>query len=368
MANTRRRRSSLKYESLLQSLREQITSGQYAPSDALLSESQLCQQFGVSRGPVRQALDVLARERLIYRIPGKGSFVADNTTTRQQGSTKRLHVLVDASAGLDDNFVVLEMIDGFTQALTRLGGSKLHYEFHRFRGTDDLRAEELIEGKDGLLVIPFTEHCVHFVESIQAVEIPVVTLFDKISSNSISNFFVNHEEAAYRATSLLFRLGHKRVCHVTDALQPGSFASNERRRGYTRAVKEAGADPDMWSIEGGDVNPAKVRDVIYSRLSQSDRPTGMLIGGGLMTPGALQAVDQLGLNIPDELSIIAFDDTAEAAMYDPPLCVIKQPLHKLAERALEQLITEIDQPGSQCVQVGLIPDLILRDSYAPRDV
>lgn len=367
MGETSSNHEGLKHEKLVREIRGRIRAGTLKPGDMLPSESQLCDEFKVSRGPVRQALAALTRDRMIYRVPGKGSFVSETASAPVTRDVVQLRVLVDASAGLDDNFVVLEIIGGLTDAVAKFGAAvKLSYEFHRFHSDHDLDPEQLAEGHDGLLVVPLTQYCVQFVESIGQSTVPVLTLFDRVGSGGMSNFFVDHEAAAYRATELLAQLGHDRIGYIADAFVPASFASRERQRGYGRAIEAAGQTPRIWTVGGTEGDHAKIRDGVLRQLQGEDPPTALIIGGGLLTPGVLQAVQAAGLTVPRDISLIAFDDTAEASLHDPPLCVIRQPLAKLAEAALEQLLDEVRGSAAGNLQRGFLPELVLRDSYSAR--
>src|SRR5690606_34168562 len=152
---------------------------------------------------------------------GKGTFVSDHATARRSngaGAT-RIRVLMDASPGRDDNFVAREISEGLSDALRRMGvPGRLQYEFHRFASEVDYDRQTLIEDVDAVLVVPFTRYCVEFLEQLRSPEVPVVALFDRIRSDFISNFYIEHERAATQVTELLLRLGHRRIAFVTDSV------------------------------------------------------------------------------------------------------------------------------------------------------
>lgn len=355
----------LKYKIIVDELRSSIRSGALKPGDLLKSESQLCTEYGVSRGPVRQALSELERERLTYRVPGKGTFVSDQAGARRNHTgAKRIRVLVDASPGRDDNFVAREISEGLSQTMRRLNfAGRLQYEFHRFESEADFDRDALLDGADGVLVVPFTQYCVRFLEGLRNPEVPVVALFDRVTSDCVSNFYVEHERAAHQVAELLLRLGHRQLAFIADSVNTTSAAMAERIAGYRRALEKFGRPAQQSVVVGTGFDPVAIRSTVRQLVEASDRPSAILIGGGYLTVPCTAAIRAAGLSVPGDLSVIAFDDTLEARLHEPPLSVVKQPLAALGERGLERLLSELDQPAKAAIRVGMTPELVLRESY-----
>jgi len=97
-------------------------------------------------------------------------------------------------------------------------------------------------------------------------------------------------------------------------------------------------------------------------LARPGRPSALLIGGGSLTEPALQAIRELEIRVPQDLSVIAFDDTPSAQGFDPALTVVKQPLERTAGTGLDRLMAEIERPGEKAAQTGLASELVVRGS------
>ncbi len=364
MTGQKTRSRGLKYKLIVDTLRSSIRSGTLKPGDLIKSESQLCEEYSVSRGPVRQALAELERERLTYRVPGKGTFVSDQVGARSGGAgAKRVRVLIDASPGRDDNFVAREISEGLSEAVRRLNFvGRLQYEFHRFESEADFNREALLGDVDGVLVVPFTRYCVDFLEEMRNPDVPIVALFDRVRSDYVSNFYIEHERAATQVTELLLRLGHRRIALVTDSIATTSAAMTDRIAGYRVALERAGLAGEALVVGTG-FDPVAVRTSVKQMVESPNRPTAILIGGGYLTVPCTGAIRAAGLDVPAELSVIAFDDTVEARLHEPPLSVVKQPLAALGERGLERLMSEFLEGAQPAVHIGMTPELVLRESY-----
>ena len=103
-----------------------------------------------------------------------------------------------------------------------------------------------------------------------------------------------------------------------------------------------------------------------SRLWDNPQPpTALLIGGGLLVQPVCQWLNTNGLRIPEDLSVIAFDDVSAAALQTPPLTVVKQPLIQGVKTALKRLWYELDHPLEPAIHNTMTPEIILRESCTP---
>jgi DNA-binding LacI/PurR family transcriptional regulator len=99
-----------------------------------------------------------------------------------------------------------------------------------------------------------------------------------------------------------------------------------------------------------------------------DPPTAVISGNNTLTLGALQAIHAHSIRVPDELSIIGFDDTDWATSMQPPLSVIAQPTYEIGRRAAELLLERMDNPGLPLRHIVLDTELILRASTGPAKI
>jgi DNA-binding LacI/PurR family transcriptional regulator len=351
-------------------LRAEIASGSLQQGQILESESALCRRFGISRITARRSLAVLGQEGLVETIQGKGRFVTERPETlAREAQAIRVRVLVDNTEDTIHDPWFLEAIEELNRPASRLTPPcRLLYEFHRFTNDRDPVALEMLAAGDcqGVLVIPFTQTCMDLLASRPAGQTPVVSFLRRLRSGPCSRFYVDQEAGAFRATDYLIRLGHRRIGLVNVAPEQSTPAAEDRDAGYRRALAAAGLAAEPELIVRPPWPPANVRNACLELLGKPGRPTAVLIGGSGLLKASLQALHESALRVPDQLSVIAFDDIPETQLHRPALTVVKQPLREGIRQAMNRLLAEIRGAADGPVEVVLKPELVVRDSCAAR--
>ncbi|MBC8135406.1 MAG: LacI family DNA-binding transcriptional regulator [Fibrella sp.] len=172
---------------------------------------------------------------------------------------------------------------------------------------------------------------------------------------------VDNEAGAYLAVTHLTELGHTRI-----AMMPGNGTSGnvERIAGYRRALAERNIAFDSAYL----YSTYAWEDVAYEQglhaLALPERPTAVFCYNDPIAFGLLRAARELGIRVPEQLSIVGFDDIPPAAMTTPPLTTVRQPLSLIGQRAVEILIGVIEGNLPRNHREITPPDLILRSSTA----
>jgi LacI family transcriptional regulator len=168
---------------------------------------------------------------------------------------------------------------------------------------------------------------------------------------------------AYQATTHLLGLGHRRIGVITGR-RDGS-ATRSRLQGHYAALAEAGVMPDPgleaeadFLVPGGAAAAARL-------LALADPPTAIFAFNDLMAVGALQAARARGLHLPEDLSVVGFDDTPEAEAAYPGLTTVQQPLKELGRMAVNLLVRLFDDHRGEPPRVELATRLVVRASTAP---
>ena len=146
----------------------------------------------------------------------------------------------------------------------------------------------------------------------------------------------------YEATRYLIDLGHRRIAHIQGPLK--HQCSHDRYQGYCDALREAGIEPDPALVLQGDFMPPSGRACAHTLLSLADPPTAIFASNDYMAYGVMAAAEEHGLSIPDELSVIGFDDTYPSALMQPPLTTIRQPFFDMGKRAIELMLSLLETP------------------------
>jgi LacI family transcriptional regulator len=249
---------------------------------------------------------------------------------------------------------------------------------HHFRvvlGDNDNDAEEelahlqILKGErvDGIILAPCGDTNRDYILDL-AEKLPVV-LFDRRLSNApLDTIVADNEYGAYLAVRhLIHGAGRHKVACLTLNLQFSNGA--ERFAGYQKALLESGIPLDTRWVKVGDYTEhSGYRDTL-ALLQSADSPQAIFASSHLQAIGALRAVRELGLSVPEDVAIVGFDEMPWAPLLAPPLTVVAQPVAQMATEATELLVKRIktrwDSPvdGSTVVQQVLHrPRLIDRES------
>ncbi|WP_118782520.1 substrate-binding domain-containing protein [Haemophilus haemolyticus] len=192
------------------------------------------------------------------------------------------------------------------------------------------------------------------------VSLPLVVMDWWFTELNADKILENSELGGYLATKALIDAGHRKIGIITGNLKK-SVAQN-RLQGYKNALSEAkiALNPHWiveshFDFEGGVLG-------IQSLLAQSSRPTAVFCCSDTIAVGAYQAIQQQGLRIPQDLSIMGYDDIELARYLSPPLSTICQPKAELGKLAVEALLQRIKNPNENYRTLVLEPTCVLRES------
>ncbi len=174
--------------------------------------------------------------------------------------------------------------------------------------------------------------------------------------------------AAQAMTDHLIGLGHRRIGFVRG--NPNNSASAERWRGFVAAIEAAGLDPDAMPVEQGDFTFRSGIVAGERLIDRADRPTAIFASNDDMAAAAISVAHRRGLHVPDDLSIVGFDDTSLATTTWPEITTVRQPIAAMAEVAVELLLTRIREQrtglsGSGGEDRVLDHELVVRESSGP---
>ncbi|WP_433514831.1 LacI family DNA-binding transcriptional regulator [Nonomuraea sp. CA-143628] len=194
-------------------------------------------------------------------------------------------------------------------------------------------------------------------------EVPVV-IADSRAAHRHPTFGMDEAAGTRAAVDHLLGLGHATVHHV--AGPAGSIPAQRRRAAWQRLLKRAGRVVPPPVV--GDWSPQSGYDAAR-RLLADDAVTAVFAANDQMAVGVLRAADELGRRVPDDLSVVGFDDLDFTPFLSPPLTTVRQDLAAVGRRCLEQLIAQIEAPqGAEAAASAsrfVLPELVVRASTAP---
>jgi len=223
---------------------------------------------------------------------------------------------------------------------------------------DLLRAKQVDGALVDGLVLP-RARLAHFVEE----GFPMVSLDRDIDFPSIPLVQVNNRLGAQLATEHLVRLGHTRIAHVTGRTHVRISA--ERQSGYEEELTRLGVPVDPALVAAGDFTEEGGYRATLELLERRPSFTALFAANDVSALGALRALSESGKRVPDDVSVVGFDDLWLAAYLTPPLTTIRQPLAEIGRLATELLIDVLrGKRRSRRVRHILRPELVVRASTA----
>jgi LacI family repressor for deo operon, udp, cdd, tsx, nupC, and nupG len=195
---------------------------------------------------------------------------------------------------------------------------------------------------------------------------PMVTVFERLAGHDAPVVRIDHRAASAEVTKHLIDLGHRRIAHIAGSRAAGS--TEHRLAGYKDALSAAGLPFDEALVVQGTFSMQSGADAMEKLLKLPAPPTGVFAGNDEMAFGAVKVAREHGLSVPEDLSVVGFDDQTTAAFYNPPLTTIHTPCRDIGRRATQELIELI--AGREATREAVMPtNLVIRASTAaPRDV
>jgi LacI family transcriptional regulator, galactose operon repressor len=304
---------------------------------------------GVSKATVSRVLnqkpdvDPITRERIL-RLIEERAFVPSITASRLAGGRSRVIGILIPSLTWP---LIPEIMRGISEVLEQSPYELLLYSIMREQDRTGKEQRDVIDRilatklAAGLLAV-FPGQSAQHLTRLHEQGIPIVMIDDQAKPTSIPWAGANNCMGSYAATRYLLRLGHRRIAHIQG---PSKFlVSYERYQGYCEALREFGISPDPELVMEGDFMPLGGRNCASKLLAMEERPTAIFAANDLMAYGVLEAAEERGLRVPEDLSLIGFDDIPLSAHTRPALTTVRQPFYSIGQRAIELLLSLLESP------------------------
>lgn len=228
--------------------------------------------------------------------------------------------------------------------------------------SDDVLREQIASLRNQLvdgLVLVTPAGGGHLMQASDGIRLPFV-MIDAMLGEHVPSVVVHQHHGALLATRHLIEAGHCAIAEITGPLDWSG--ARQRHDGWLSTLEEAGLTPGA-SVEGAWTAASGYR-AAQQLLGQGARFTALFVGNDQMALGALRALREGGLRIPEEVSVVGFDDIPEAAYFEPPLTTVRQDFATLGQQAVDLLLARMDAPDAPTHQRVLYPQLIERASVA----
>ncbi|WP_314505565.1 LacI family DNA-binding transcriptional regulator [uncultured Microbacterium sp.] len=304
-------------------------------------------RYGVSPDTMRRVLDVV--EKLGYQ----SSLGASSMRSHRTGV---IGVLVPAFEPFS-----AEILKGVGAAVRGTGLDLLAYSGSQ-DGTGEgweRRSVSRLSGTliDGVIMVTPT------VVAVGGSEVPIVAIDPHTGPADLPTVESDSFHGAQLAARYLIELGHTRIGFISG--RPDLRSSVLRDAGYRSALLEAGIPFDPRLVGVGRYQEDASRELAQELLSQVNRPTAIFAANDLSAIAVLAVAAELGISVPDELSVIGFDDIPEASRHVPSLTTVRQPMQRLGEVATKMLIALMNGEQPDQTHLRLPTRLVPRATTAP---
>lgn len=326
-------------------LRNAIKSGKLGPGQMVGTEFAFSQEWGFARNTVRRGIDTLVEEGLLERRPGKGLFVRP-----PQSATRTVQVVVPNLAWAHQ----VKFAHGVQAAARDCGAQILIYDAH---GQMDLDLDFIRRlpqtSTHGAIIVSL--HHRRFSEvlfELKAVDYPFVLVDQRLHDLEVPTVELDNYGGGYMVGKALAQMGHRRVAFLGPLnLQ----VVNDRLNGFRDAMLDAGVlfDRSLVTNLGGEgltdwINEiaSSAQEAVMPLLSRPDRPSAIFDGSGDIVPFIYQAVRKAGLRIPEDISVVSFDESPFVSFLEPEVARVQLSWTELGKIALDVLLKRMNQTAS----------------------
>lgn len=361
------------YRQIEDTLRERIKQGIWLTGQALPTRRELCSEFGTTHVTLDKAIKGLIREGLVRATRGSGTFVSDASPALR---ALRIGVVIKRSdqdetleEHWDGNFYFGPLFRGIRDGVTSKPVEIIYLHIQRNEYESFYRNTAL----DGMiLVLPRLEDLptLHVLAAAGVIFVALGFSTDDPADDLLPCVDTGNRQGAFDAVNHLLDLGHQRIAIVNLATSHAN--RHDRLEGYRSALAARGmsvAPDDLVLYPNYTVArfDQQIESWVTRARASRGLPTAVFACDYIMALATLRVLRRHGLNVPDDISVIGFDDPLSAAHLAPPLTTVRQPVYQLGLSAAQRLLDAIQRgaPGPLAGKQILPNELIIRESTSP---
>ena len=361
---------------LLNDMRHRILSGEWSSGSRVPSENTLQSLLGISRSTIRQAIHAAKAEGLLVSVPGKGTFVSPNAN--RSGSSRLIGFVIPYFHSSFDS----QLLRGAESALRAHGYRVIFCNSERRLQEEDRLLRLLLQDHvAGILIWPvMDDNPARYLFDLIRQGTPVSLMDRSLPGLAADVVLCDNFHGGHAATQHLIALGHRRIVFVARP-HLNLLPIGERWRGYQQAMREAGLEPQAPTLIGSEqeisadyalrsYTHASGEDIkqIQVYLENPQRATAVFAMNDLVALEVLRAAELAHVRVPQELSVVGFDDMDFASHLEVPLTTVAQDSFELGQQAARVLLQRIAQPNQPARLTVLPTRLVIRASTAsPND-
>lgn len=354
-----------KYEQVKEYLIEYIQKEDLKYGDSLPTESEMMRMFSVSRHTIRRALSDLINQGWLFTLQGSGTFVADPNADRQlQGK------MIGVITTYFKDYIFPDILSGIDDVVSTVGYSILLGTTKNNIARERVVLKNMLSSQlAGLIVEPtksvYPNHNLDLYKELASRGIPVVYMHATYRDFESSYVIEDDEYAGYIATKHLLDLGHEKIYGL---FKQDDMQGHGRYKGFVRAFKEAEVElsDDLvhWFVTEEMKHYGDAKRLERWMEGHGDI-TALVCYNDQIAIELMDGFKQLGYNIPDDISIVSFDNANVAEKSAVKLTTVAHPKEKLGRAAGEVMLDLLNNRVGHH-EIKMIPELIIRESTRAR--
>ena len=312
----------------------------------------------------------------VSRVINNSGYVSEDTRTRVEEAISRLgyvpNMLGPSLRFNQTNTLALVLTDitnpfwttvarGVEDAAQEAGYSVILCNTDESEAKQDQYLTMLLKRRiDGILLVPSTSTS-NVVQTIKNQGVKVVVLDREVNDTEVDVVEGDSVGGAYQLTRYLIELGHQHIAILSGPQNVST--SSQRVAGFCQAIEEANLPHNTANIYWGEFSQTLGHEMVRRALQSTPRPTAFLAVNNFIANGALQALREMNIRVPEDVSVVSFDDIPVSINPMPFLTVAAQPAYEMGYQATQLLVARLVNAGPETVQKIILPvEILIRQS------
>lgn len=315
-------------------LEDSIRGGKYSPGARLPGERDLAVDLKVSQMTVNKAILSLVQDGWLRREVGNGTFVREELRLPSLESATIGFVIPLSTSFVQDDFYLSSLLRGIQRAILNEPVSLKVIEAPK----GELHQRVLQAELDGCILVDVLDQSLDDVRQLAIDGQKLIILSADDVPDNVPSVDSDNAAGVRQATEHLIGLGHRRIAGAFAYL--GMCNSRQRLASFRATLADHGLDDlDSFVLDLGNGEPVEgdLLERVNTLFTSADRPTALVCGGFFVALEMMKIARNAGLRIPEDLSVVGFDDPLAARYLTPPLSTVRQPLEEMGQCAMNHL-------------------------------
>lgn len=358
------------YLDVKEDIKKRIEDSEYKKEEKIPSERKLSEEFMVSRNTIRKAIEELVLEDYLVKEPGRGTFVSSKIT-KKSTKTKTGNIFFlrcfhnrikqgrhNSDSRVGDDIFYPQVVAGIDM-IAEKNDYHCIFKYIYEDNIDPKLVKEIKEKADG--VICGELHSKKMLETVSSINLPVVLISSSVINDEVDIVEIDNFTGAFKLASYLIDSGHRNFALIGGSAS--SQPSKERENGFLEALKQNEIKFDKkhsitngWDFEDGYQSALEI-------LNFDQRPTAVFAVSDLLALGAINAFKDEGLKVPEDISVVGFDDIDMSKQIKPSLTTMRVRKVEMGKEAANLLFNKLKgSDRNYPVKITVPTKLMLRDS------